>query len=157
MGSGQRLEVGADDELPFWEAHAALDDRVYQGEPERRFAALELDLDAVGVESVEAGEDRRQRVLAPVESGSVGIDPRYLAIAAAQIAAQCGHENEIIERSGGGETLRHRISVPRAAEDVVVVEHMPFVGEPRALLVAKGIGRKPLDRDRKSTRLNSSH
>src|SRR3546814_6384074 len=39
-----------------------------------------------------------------------------------------------------------RISVPRAAEDVVVVEHMPFVGEPRALLVAKGIGRKPLDR-----------
>src|SRR3546814_20972749 len=97
--------------------------------PERRFAALELDLDAVGVEPVEAGEDRRQRVLAPVESGSVGIDPRYLAIAAAQIAAQCGHENEIIERSGGGETLRHRISVPRAAEDVVVVEHMPFVGE----------------------------
>src|SRR3546814_13861051 len=74
------------------------------------------------------------------------MDPGSLAIAAAQIGGRCGHENEIIERSGGGETLRHRISVPRAAEDVVVVEHMPFVGEPRALLVAKGIGRKPLDR-----------
>src|SRR3546814_4806599 len=87
MRIGQRLEVGADDELPFGEARAALDDRGDQVEPERRFAALELDLDAVGVEPVEAGEDRRQRVLAPVESGSVGIDPRYLAIAAAQIAA----------------------------------------------------------------------
>src|SRR3546814_17110603 len=102
MGSGQRLEVGADDELPFGEARAALDDRGDQVEPERRFAALELDLDAVGVEPVEAGEDRRQRVLAPVESGSVGIDPRYLAIAAAQIAAQCGHENEITQRSETG-------------------------------------------------------
>src|SRR3546814_4078192 len=101
-------DLGADDELPFGEARAALDDRGDQVEPERRFAALELDLDAVGVEPVEAGEDRRQRVLAPVESGSVGIDPRYLAIAAAQIAAQCGHETEIIERSGSGETLRHR-------------------------------------------------
>src|SRR3546814_12950241 len=89
MRIGQRLEVGADDELPFGEARAALDDRGDQVEPERRFAALELDLDAVGVEPVEAGEDRRQRVLAPVESGSVGIDPRYLAIARSE------------ERSGG--------------------------------------------------------
>src|SRR3546814_1380340 len=50
MRIGQRLEVGADDELPFGEARAALDDRGDQVEPERRFAALELDLDAVGVE-----------------------------------------------------------------------------------------------------------